>query len=211
MAVICPTVTALDQHDYRHQMERVAGFAERIHVDFMDGVFTKTKSPGLDQAWWPHSIHADLHVMYTRPDLYLEQVISLDPQLVIIHAEAEGEFSPFATKLHKKGIKVGVALLEETAAELIQPALAKIDHVLIFSGSLGRFGGEAHLKLLGKILKLKQWKPELEIGWDGGVNDKNVRQLMKGGVDVLNVGGFIQKAKDPEANYQRLQALLGSR
>lgn len=206
MAVICPTVTAFDAHDYRQQVERVADFAERIHLDLMDGVFTKTKSPKLDQVWWPHGIRADLHLMYQRPDLYLEQIIHLEPQLVIIHAEAEGNFGSFADRLHQADIRVGVALLESTEAELIRPALNNIDHVLIFSGSLGRFGGEAHLKLLGKILKLKQWKPSIEIGWDGGVNDKNARQLMKGQVDVLNVGGFIQRSSDPAAAYAKLVA-----
>jgi ribulose-phosphate 3-epimerase len=206
MATICPTVTANEPHEFREQMERIAHFAQRVHVDLMDGLFALTKSPKLEQVWWPHGLRADLHIMYKRPDLYLKQILDLEPSLVVIHAEAEGEFGPFAEALHDAGIKVGVALLEETEPELIKPALDMVDHVLIFSGSLGRFGGEAHIKLLGKILKLKKWKPELEIGWDGGINDKNAKQLIQGGVDVLNVGGFIQKAKDPEKAYDVLKS-----
>jgi ribulose-phosphate 3-epimerase len=208
VATICPTVLAGEPHEFREQMERIAGFGNRVQIDLTDGLFTFTKTVPLEQVWWPHGLKADLHLMYKRPDLYLKQLLDLEPSMVIIHAEAEGKFEPFAEALHEAGIRVGVALLQDTKPELIEPALEMIDHVLIFSGDLGRFGGAAQLKLLGKILKLKHWKPELEIGWDGGINDKNAKQLAKGGVDVLNVGGFIQNAKDPEAAYRALKKLV---
>lgn len=208
MAIICPTVLASEPHEFREQMERIAGFGKRVQIDLTDGLFALTKTIELEHVWWPHSFKADLHLMYKRPDLFLKQILDLEPSMVIIHAEAEGKFEPFAEALHEAGINVGVALLQETKPEVIEPALDVIDHVLIFSGDLGRFGGAAQLSLLGKILKLKNWKPDLEIGWDGGVNDKNAKQLVKGGVDVLNVGGFIQKAKDPEKAYKSLKQLI---
>lgn len=208
MAVICPTVTARDPHEYREQMERIARFAKRIHIDFMDGLFALSKSPSIDQAWWPHSIRTDLHLMYKRPDIYLDKLIELEPSLVVIHAEAEGEFGPFAEALHKAGIKVGVALLPKTQPALIEGSLDSIDHVLIFSGHLGQFGGKADLDLLDKAKRLKKLKPGLEIGWDGGINRQNVAALVEGGVDVLNVGGFIQKADNAPQAYKDLLAAV---
>ena len=47
-------------------------------------------------------------------------------------------------------------------------------------------------------------KPSLEIGWDGGINDQNAQVLARGGVDVLNTGGFIHHAAQPAAAYQAL-------
>jgi ribulose-phosphate 3-epimerase len=208
MATVCPTVLAAEPHEFREQMERIAHFGNRVQIDLTDGLFALTKTVPLEQVWWPHGLKADLHLMYKRPDLFLNQVLDLEPSLVIIHAEAEGDFESFAAALHEAGIKVGVALLQKTEPEVIKAALGMIEHVLIFSGDLGKFGGDAHLHLLGKILKLKQWKPDLEIGWDGGINDKNAKQLAKGGVDVLNVGGFIQKAKDPASAYAKLVTLV---
>jgi len=202
MATICPTVTATDTHHYREQMEEVAPFAKRIHIDFMDGVFAPTVSPGLAQAWWPDSVHADLHVMYQRPEEYLEAVIKLRPSLVIVHAEADGNFVNIAKELHEHGIKAGIGLLAPTKIEVIKPALEHIDHVLIFSGHLGHFGGMADLELLSKVAECKNLKPELEIGWDGGVNDKNAHALVEGGIDVLNVGGYIHKATNPKGHYE---------
>lgn len=203
-ATICPTVTAQNADEYRHQMGRLASFVKRVHIDVADGIFTPVKLLPIDQVWWPGGVRADLHVMYKKPFEHYKLYLSLAPQMVVVHAEADGNFVPFAELLHRHGIEVGVALKQETAAELIRPALQFIDHVQIFSGNIGHFGGQADLRLLDKVKKLREWKPQLEIGWDGGINNNNARALAVGGVDVLNVGGFIQHASDPRMAYGTL-------
>lgn len=208
MAVICPTVTAESTHHYREQMERVAPFIRRVHIDFMDGKFAPTKSPGLLQAWWPEKVQADLHIMHENVDNEIEEVLRLKPHLAIVHAEAKGNFIVFAQKVQDGGIKAGVALLPKTPVETIKPALDYIDHVLIFSGDLGYFGGTLNVKLLEKARQLKKLKPQLEVGWDGGINDTNVRELAQAGVDVLNVGGYIQRAEKPKERFETLQNLV---
>jgi len=209
MAIVCPTVTAENPHQYREQIERLVPFAGRIHVDFMDGLFTKNQSISLEQAWLPEDkdIQCDIHLMYMRPDLYLKDAIHLKPALVIVQAEAKGDFFGLAETLHSVDVKVGVALLPETPVSEIAPAIADIDHVLIFSGHLGHFGGKANLALLKKATELKKLKPELEIAWDGGINQHNAGHLAAGGIDVLNVGGFIQRSENPEDAYQKLAVI----
>ncbi len=204
MATVCPTVTAEDLHVYRQQLQRLEPFAERIHLDFMDGLFTTNKSVDLDKIWLPENKQIDLHLMYMRPDLSLPVILRLKPSLVIVHAEAQGAFGDFADALHGAGIKVGVCLLQDTKIDVIASSLEAIDHVLIFSGNLGHFGGHVDLSLLDKAAALKKLKPSLELGWDGGINDENAKQLVAGGIDILNVGGFIQKAKDPNAQYSKI-------
>lgn len=208
MAIICPTVLAGDPHEFREQMERIAPFARRVQIDLTDGLFALNKTVAMDHIWWPHAMKADLHLMYKRPDLFIDKILELEPALVIIHAEAEGSFEPFAKTLHDAGIKVGVALLPDTQPSLIESSLDDIDHVLIFSGDLGHFGGTADLELLDKVGRLKSVKPELEIGWDGGINERNAHRLASAGVDVLNVGGYIQQADDPEEAYAKLLTKL---
>jgi len=203
-ATICPAVLASNTDDFRQQMERIARFATRVHIDLADGQFASTKTVDIGQVWWPGGMRADLHIMYRQPFARTKLFLDLAPQMVIVHAEADGNFVGFAELMHRHGIEVGVALKPETPVELIRPAMAWIDHVLIFSGNLGHFGGTANLQLLQKVQQLRQLKPQLEIGWDGGINDQNAAQLARGGVDVLNTGGFIQHANDPHAAYQTL-------
>ncbi len=201
---ICPTVTAENAHTYRTQIERVAMFAPRIHIDISDGILAPTKLLELDKIWWPGGVRADIHVMLADPFAHVDLYRALGPQMVIVHAEAEGDFVEFAEMMHRHGIETGVALLQDTPVDTIVPAIDLIDHVLIFSGHLGYFGGTADLGLLEKIRQLRALKPTLEIGWDGGINDENVRALAEGGVDVLNVGGFIQRSPDAQAAYEQL-------
>jgi len=208
MAVICPTVTATSLAQYKQQVDRLAAFAERLHIDLMDGQFAPTESPSVDKVWWPHELQADIHLMYQKPMECVEQLIKLKPRMVIIHNEAEVHHMEFAARLHQHDIEVGLALLHDTPVEYAYQIMHSFDHVLVFSGHLGYHGGQADLGLLDKVQKIRQHHPEVEIGWDGGINDQNVQQLVEAGVDVLNVGGFIQNADDPAAAYAKLQSVI---
>lgn len=204
MAIICPTVLAATTDDFDKQMERVGHLGNRLQIDLTDGRFAPTDTIKPQDMWWPAGVKADIHLMYQAPETVLADVLAHLPNLVIIHAEADGDFHAIVRTCNQQGVKVGVALLAPTKPESIFGALSFIDHVLIFSGDLGRYGGEADLHLLKKAETLKAKKPDIEIGWDGGVNDQNVKKLAEGGVDVLNVGGFIQKASDPSAAFKKL-------
>jgi ribulose-phosphate 3-epimerase len=188
-------------------MERLAPLTKRVHIDLMDGKFAPTTSPGLDQVWWPEELSADIHLMYQNPMTQVDQLIHLKPHLVIIHEEADVDYRAFADQMHQNLIKVGIALLQNTPAERIRETILSFDHVLIFSGDLGRHGGLADMRLLEKVSRVREYHPTVEIGWDGGINEDNAEALMTGGVDVLNVGGFIQNATDPAAAYATLKAI----
>lgn len=199
---------ASDKDEFAEQIKRV-GFAPRIQLDFMDGEFAPTKSIDIKDASWPETVKADLHLMFQKPEDYLETVINQKPNMVIIHAEADVDLKDFASKLHAHGIKAGLCVLSETQVSEVADALPDYDHLLIFGGKLGYFGGNADLSQAKKAHQAKEINPSIEIGWDGGANDQNVRQLADSGIEVINVGGFIQKAKNPETAYQRLVQVVG--
>lgn len=208
MISICPTVTAFDTAEYKTQIERVRPFAKRIHIDLMDGEFAPTVSPGLETVWWPHELQADIHLMYQRPMEQLEALIELRPHMVIIHNEADVHHMHFAAELHKHGIKTGLALLHDTPVAYAEQIMHSFDQVLIFSGDLGKHGGEADLALLAKVEHIRAHHPEVEIAWDGGISAENAKALIDGGVQVLNVGGFVQGSSHPAEAYQQLASLL---
>ncbi len=210
MAVICPTVTAFDKHEYRAQMELLETFAERVHIDLMDGEFAPTVSPPLSGIWWPDSVTAVIHIMYRHSAKYLEVHIGLKPSLVVFHYEADADHADLAAKLQAAGIKAGLGMLQDTTVDDVKALLPHFDHVMVFSGKLGYHGGTPDLGPLGKVSEIRAAFPEIEIAWDGGINDQNARELVDGGVDVLNVGGFIHKAPDPETAYATLKAVIGN-
>ena len=208
MVSIAPAILADDPDVFNAQMEDAARYATRVHIDLADGIFTGNSLQAITDIWWPGGMRADLHIMYQRPFDHMQAIIALGPQLVIVHAEAEGDFLVARRALHGHGIELGVALLAQTPVEAIVPALEYIDHVLIFSGDLGHFGGKADLLLLEKAKQLKQLKPTLELGWDGGVNDEVAPALVAGGIDVLNAGGYLH-GDDPAVAYHKLLSAIG--
>lgn len=207
MSIIVPTITATNAQQYREQMARIAPFAQRVHIDFSDGQFAPVKLINPVQAYWPEGLIADFHFMFTEPTLHVETAISLRPDLVIIQAEASGDLIGMMRELRAVNIKTGVAFLQQTDPSQYAQLIAEADHVLIFSGNLGHQGGSyADLKLLAKVRQIKAINSTAEIGWDGGINNENVAQLISGGVEVLNAGGAIHQSPDPKAAFQALQA-----
>ncbi len=205
MAVVCPTVTAYTEEEYSRQLNLITKFAKRIHIDLTDGEFTKEKSVGIEQALWPEGFLADIHLMYKNPEEAVGELLPRKPNLIIVHFESGGNLRTLAGDCQSNGVKFGVAIMPKSRAEALMPHLSYIDHVLIFSGNLGYQGGShADLNLLQNVRSIKDHNPKIEIGWDGGVNNQNASQLVFGGVDVLNVGGYIQNAEDPEKAYQGL-------
>lgn len=212
MAIVCPTVLAGSVDDYRAQLDRVTGFAKRVHLDMADGVFAPTKTIPITDMWRPDndSIDVNLHVMYQEPHKYLGDMLTLRPTVIIVHAECASDLKALADAVHGTGVQFGVALLADTPVEKIRPHLGDIDHVLLFAGTLGSHGGVARMDTLVKAKELKTLKPSLEIGWDGGVNASNAADLVAGGVDVLNAGGAIQHADDPKAAFDAIQSAADS-
>ncbi len=209
MAEIIPTVTAYDLHEYRRQVEAVLPFAERIHIDLMDGIFAPTKSPDINKIWLPEGIVCDIHLMFQHPGRVIESLLKLNPSLIIIQAEADSMSVGEAIELIRKSdTKLGIALLADTRVYTARECLDRSDHALVFSGHLGHHGGKADLKLLDKVAEIHKSWPEIEVGWDGGISPDNAAELASGGVDALNTGAAIQKADDPLAAYNRLNDLV---
>lgn len=204
MSVIVPTVLAENADDYKLQIERISPFAERIHIDLTDGEFAPRFTVGAGEVWWPPEMIVDIHAMVARPAEHAQSLVNLKPNMIIFHAEAEGDVLSLLQQIKQLGIKAGVSLLKTTVPETVAPLIEVADHVMVFSGELGQFGGKASLMQLEKIRLIKRIKADVEIGWDGGVSIENAYNLTQGGVDVLNTGGAIQKAADPAEAYKKI-------
>ena len=203
---IVPTITTDNKQDYRTQIERINVFTRRVQIDVSDGVFAPTQLLDITNVWWPKNWEADLHLMVTNPSEHLDTVLKLSPSLCILHAEANEDLLPSFQTLKEAGIKTGVALLPSTFPGAVKPYIDAADHVLIFAGQLGVQGSQADLMQMEKIPLVRNMKPELEIGWDGGANMTNVRAIAHADIDVINVGAAISQAPDPAQAFQELVA-----
>ncbi len=204
MSVIVPTLMVETIDQLRESTEKLQTFARRVHIDISDGEFAPTFLLNEQQLFWPEGWDVDVHAMVARPSEHIAQLIKLKPTMVIFHAEVQEDLLPSLSALKQAGIKAGIALLRTTVPTTIQPLIQAADHVMIFSGELGKFGGTASMMQLEKVRLIKRLKPEVEIGWDGGIKIENAYTLTQGGVEVLNVGGEISNSQNPAETYNQL-------
>jgi ribulose-phosphate 3-epimerase len=203
-AQISPAITAENADQYKQAIERVHQFANRLHIDISDGEFAPTFLVKANEIWWPQNCHADIHAMVARPSEHVDLLVQLKPDLIIFHAEVQEDIVPVLQKVTSAGIKTGIALLKTTVPSTVSHLIQQVEHVMIFSGDLGKHGGTASMMQIEKIRLIKQIKQEVEIGWDGGVVVDNAFTLTQAGVDVLNVGGALASSADPAATYASL-------
>ena len=203
---IVPTILTDNKQDYRAQAERINTFTRRVQIDVTDGVFAQPPTLDVTNIWWPKNWEADLHLMATKPSESIDTILKLNPSLCILHAEASEDLLPIFEVLKKANIKTGVALLQSTFPGNVKQYIDVVDHVLIFASQLGAQGTPADLMQMEKIPLIRNMKPEVEIGWDGGANMTNIRALAHADLDVINVGSAISKSPNPAQAFQELVA-----
>lgn len=211
MTIIAPTITTNDPAVYARRLEDFLTFAPRIQIDITDGQFAPSQTINLNQVYWPpadkRECKIDLHLMLQRPIDWLDQIVAVVPDKVILHAESDdaGRMLPrIYEHLQRFGMQVGVALLPETQPADVADIIRAVDSVLIFGGHLGYQGGVADLTQLEKIPAIQQINSTVTIEWDGGANLSNVSQIAAAGVDQINIGSAISGASDPAVAYRQL-------
>lgn len=212
MAEIVPAVLADTPQAYKKDLDLATSLSDRVQIDLADGKFADNLTVSLAQVYWPELVKADLHLMYDDPAAHTPSIISLKPNLAIIHAEAaqmtNEKVEAMLSDLSSVGIKTGLALLGPTSVESIRELLGLVDHVMVFTGELGHYGGQFDTSSLAKIGQIKSINPGLEVGVDGGITPENAAEVVAAGADVLNVGSYLQQADDPEAAYDRLKSVI---
>lgn len=207
MATVVPTILADTPADYAARIDRVKPFAKRLHIDVCDGVFIDTITVGLSQVYDIDGVPFDLHLMMSHPEGQIEDIVSLQPQLVIVHYEADSDREALFKELKSYGVQVGLAINPETTIEQVSGILPTLDHLLVFTGRLGHNGGEFRVDCLDKISAAKAINPQLEVGVDGGINQETGRMAVAAGADVLCCGSFIHDHPDPEMAFIGLDAI----
>ena len=206
ITVIAPTILSANPTEYKEIIKRYYPFAKRAHIDVSDGTLTNKKTIHESAVWWPKGWTVDIHMITAEPAKHVDDLLKLHPNLVIFHAEARDDLLPIFDALKQSGIRVGVAVVKGVYPGSIKTILKAADHALIFSGTLGEYGGTANLLLAEKASLIDDIHKGIEIGWDGGANIENTKYLTHSGITVINVGSALSKSTDPEKVFAALNA-----
>ena len=109
-------------------------------------------------------------------------------------------------------MKAGVAINPHTNVSLLEDTIQDIDLVCMMSVNPG-FGGQSFIentykkiKQLRKLIEANGAQTKIEI--DGGVTNKNARELVAAGADVLVAGSYVFGASNPTKTIQDLKEIV---
>jgi ribulose-phosphate 3-epimerase len=187
--------------------------ADMIHLDIMDGVFVPNLTigfPVIKQIKSTSKKPLDVHLMIVNPDIHLKNYRDAGADFLTVHYEACIHLHRTVQEIKNLGMKAGVSLNPHTPVAFLEEILPYLDMVLIMSVNPG-FGGQQFIETsIDKVIKLRKMIDEKNLNTlieiDGGINEKNIKNLHKAGVDVFVVGNAIFSSENPKKMIRELRA-----
>jgi len=213
--LIAPSILAADFANLQRDIEMInSSEADWFHVDIMDGVFVPNISfgmPVLDAITKHAKKTIDVHLMIVDPDRFIKIFADLGSNILTVHYEACTHLHRTLQAIKAEGMEAGVALNPHTNIDLLEDIINDIDLVCLMSVNPG-FGGQSFIEnTYAKIEKLKELiirkNASTLIEIDGGVTNKNAKQLKQFGADVLVAGNFVFKSENPIETIAELKKL----
>ncbi|MCI1959620.1 MAG: ribulose-phosphate 3-epimerase [Clostridia bacterium] len=205
MRTLSPSLLSADFSKLSDEIESIekAG-TQYLHLDVMDGHFVPNISFGapIIKSIRPISnMIFDVHLMIENPEKYIEDFAKAGGDILNVHAEVCPDLSKTIDMIHSLGCKAGVTIKPDTPVDAVMDVIEKVEMVLVMTVYPG-FSGQKlipeAMKKIPELIKIRKDKNlNFDVQIDGGVNLKNIRDVLETGVDSIVAGSAVFGAENP--------------
>ena len=212
MFEIAPSILSADFTRLADEIAAVeSGGAKLLHVDVMDGHFVPNITIGLPvvkSLRKATKLEIDAHLMIEEPGRYAVQFVEAGADMVSVHVEADVHLQRTLVSIREAGGKAGIAINPATPLAALEEALPYADFVLLMSVNPG-FGGQSFIPTsLDKLRRLKRMITDrgldTKIEIDGGIDVRNISEIVKAGADFIVAGSAVYGHGDPTSAVREL-------
>ena len=193
---ILPSLLAADFGRLGEEIGRAeASGAEALHLDIMDAHFVPNLSFGPDVVALARrtapGFYRNVHLMMSRPDLYLEKFAAAGAQTIQIHVEADCDLHTELRRIRALGLKNAIVLNPETPVERLDPYLGEVDEILVMTVHPGYGGQKFIAECLPKLEYLRARLPGIDLMVDGGINLETSVLAARAGANQFVAGSHL--------------------
>jgi ribulose-phosphate 3-epimerase len=211
---IAPSVLSADFARLGDEITRcVAGGADWIHIDVMDGCFVPNLTYGakvIETVRRLTTLPLDVHLMVVEPEKYFDSFVKAGADVLTIHQEATPHLHRQLGRIRELGVKAGVALNPATPVAMLEEVVGELDLLLVMTVNPG-FGAQRFIPAtLRKVsaaralLDAHGSRAALEV--DGGVGRETIAACWRAGADTFVAGNAVFGASDVGAEIAALRA-----
>ena len=206
---VIPTILVKTKKELEHKIKIVMRHVDTVQIDVMDGVFvpntTWAKVDIIKRLKFP--IEFEVHLMVKDPEATIESWADAGAKRIIFHIEATRVPEECIKIIKRFKREVGIAINPKTPISRIEKFLSKIDYVLVMGVDPGFSGQKFQPIILNKIKKTRKLAPNIKIGVDGGVNQKNAKEIVGAGADLLCTASAIFKKNNIRKAIEDLEKI----